>query len=175
VDVKVGMDASSSERADSERTACPLLKGCMSRNASTLSDSKSLSEGMSPKGSQFRNPTWSNGRTLDDLAKDARCHVVLLLTGVEGQTIWCHYQSESRDWVQLRGNMVRGQCLAWKNKGYIFVRSPRPVGVGRARAESISCLLPEMAVATPKILHLSIFGQLSRSAERLIFGFLLVE
>ena len=35
---------------------------------------------------------------------------------------------------------------------------PRPVGVGQAIAESISCLLPEMAVAMPKILHLSIFG-----------------
>lgn len=30
--------------------------------------------------------------------------------------------------------------------------------MGRAIAESISCLLPEMAVATPKILHFSIFG-----------------
>jgi hypothetical protein len=35
---------------------------------------------------------------------------------------------------------------------------PRPLGVGQAIAESISCLLPEMAVAMPKILHLSIFG-----------------
>lgn len=36
---------------------------------------------------------------------------------------------------------------------YIFVCISWLVGVGRAIAESISCLLPEMAVATPKILH----------------------
>jgi hypothetical protein len=31
---------------------------------------------------------------------------------------------------------------------------PRPVGVGQAIAESISCLLPEMAVAMPNILSI---------------------
>src|ERR1700742_4727280 len=39
-----------------------------------------------------------------------------------------------------------------------FESAENRVGVGRAIAESISCLLPEMAVATPKILHFSIFG-----------------
>ena len=44
------------------------------------------------------------------------------------------------------------------NALYKFQTTPRPLGVGQAIAESISCLLPEMAVAMPKILHLSIFG-----------------
>lgn len=41
---------------------------------------------------------------------------------------------------------------------HMFLQAPRPVGVGQAIAESISCLLPEMAVAMPKILHSTIFG-----------------
>ena len=44
---------------------------------------------------------------------------------------------------------------------YILLLLPRLSGVGQAIAESISCLLPEMAVAMPKILHLPIFGILS--------------
>jgi hypothetical protein len=39
--------------------------------------------------------------------------------------------------------------------------------VGQAIAESISCLLPEMAVAMPKILHLPIFGILRQLRARL--------
>jgi hypothetical protein len=50
---------------------------------------------------------------------------------------------------------------------YILFLLPRLPGVGQAIAESISCLLPEMAVAMPKILHLPIFGILRQLRARL--------
>ena len=52
---------------------------------------------------------------------------------------------------------------------YILLLSPSLSGVGQAIAESISCLLPEMAVAMPKILHLPIFGILSALASCFTF------
>lgn len=60
-------------------------------------------------------------------------------------------------------------------KLYIFTVPPRLVGVGRAIAESISCLLPEMAVATPKILHLSIFGHIRRKPLLEVLHFLFFD
>lgn len=76
-----------------ERTAWPWLRGLMSRNASVLSDSKSLKQGISPALLETLVSFLALGRAfhrmelrgapelgfeielaLDDLAKDAGCH-----------------------------------------------------------------------------------------------------
>lgn len=54
-----------------------------------------------------------------------------------------------------------------------FIYSYKParlIGVGQASSESISCLLPEMAVAMPKILHFTIFGTTLRRMPTLSFA-----
>jgi hypothetical protein len=67
---------------------------------------------------------------------------------------------EGRDSVKTnwsRSRMRRGSSWGSMNaftKGYILLLVPRPAGVGQAIAESISCLLPEMAVAMPNILSI---------------------
>ena len=45
------------------------------------------------------------------------------------------------------------------------------LGVGRAIAESISCLLPEMAVATPRILHSNNLWTILREKPCLVLWF----
>lgn len=62
---------------------------------------------------------------------------------------------------------------AWqKLRVDIFLLSFLLVGVGRAIAESISCLLPEMAVATPNKLHsLNLWNILNAEKTRLCVWF----
>lgn len=59
-----------------------------------------------------------------------------------------------REWAKEYGKVETiANSRDQKVKRYMFYFQNFRVGVGRAIAESISCLLPEMAVATPNILH----------------------
>jgi hypothetical protein len=72
-----------------KHTACPLESGLISRNARTLSDSKSLREGMSPVWFRVSvlpiEVEMGEEGTFDDLAENASCggHDCVMLCRIE--------------------------------------------------------------------------------------------
>jgi hypothetical protein len=75
------------------RTAWPLLRGWISRNARTLSDSNSLKEGMSPRGFHSVSPLY---------CPVAPCHVL--------PPLWPDFRSVKRD-VSLEGLSLEQEWL----------------------------------------------------------------
>ena len=59
--------------------------------------------------------------------------------------------------VSERG-MSHARIGAARKKSIYIYSEEKFLGVGQASSESPSCLLPDRAVAMPKILHSSIFG-----------------